>query len=116
MTERLPTHTDAREADAGGPGRFWHVPHNRNPHFTGRDRVLELLARGLDGNAPQARRQVLHGLGGVGKTHVALEYVYRHRGHYNLVWWLPADDDSALAVAYAKLVGTLGAKPAVDAT
>lgn len=96
--------------------RIWHVPHNRNPYFTGRDGVLELLARALDGNEPEPRRQVLHGVGGVGKTHVALELAYRHRDEYDFVWWLPAEDDSALAVAYARMLRTLGAKPAVDST
>jgi tetratricopeptide (TPR) repeat protein len=92
------------------------VPHNRNPHFTGRDGVLELLARALDSNDPNARKQVLHGVGGVGKTQVALEYAHRHREEYDLVWWFPAQDESALAVAYARMVRTLGGKPDVDAT
>lgn len=97
-------------------GRFWNIPHNRNPHFTGRERVMELLARALDGNDAQTRTQVLHGVGGVGKTHVALEFAYRHREQYDLGWWLPAEDESALGVAYAKMVRALGGKPAVDAT
>src|SRR3954452_14059329 len=84
--------------------RFWHVPHNRNPHFTGRERVLELLARALDGNDPEPRKQVLHGVSGVGKTHVALEYAYQHREECDLVWWIPAQEDSAMAVAYAAMV------------
>jgi hypothetical protein len=88
------------------------VPHNRNPHFTGRDRVLELLARALDGNDPRTRRQVLHGVGGVGKTHVALEYAYRHREEYDLVWWLPAQDDAGLAVRLLAAVRALGAQAA----
>src|SRR5688500_5978487 len=110
MTDRLPMNVSDK------PARYWHVPHNRNPHFTGRERVLELLARALDGNDPEARRQVLHGVGGVGKTHVALEYAFQHREEYDLVWWFPAQEESALSVAYAKMVRTLGGNPAVDAT
>src|SRR3954447_3371395 len=86
------------------PERFWNVPLNRNPHFTGRERVLELLARALDSNEPEPRKQVLHGVGGVGKTQVALEYAYQHREEYDLVWWLPAQEESPLAVAYASMV------------
>jgi tetratricopeptide (TPR) repeat protein len=96
--------------------RYWNVPQQRNPHFTGRDQVFELLARALDGNEPATRRQVLHGVGGVGKTHLALEYAYRHAEQYDLVWWLPAEDESALRVAYARMVRTLGSNPAPDAT
>jgi Tfp pilus assembly protein PilF len=103
-------------ASSSSSGRIWNVPHNRNPHFTGRDRVLELLARALDGNDPETRKQVLHGVGGVGKTHVAVELAYRHQEEYDFVWWLPAEEESALVVAYGRMLRTLGAKPAVDAT
>ncbi len=96
--------------------RFWNVPNNRNPHFTGRERVLELLARALDGNDAETRSQVLHGVGGVGKTQVAVEYAYRHRDQHELVWWLPAQDDAALAVAVARMVRTLGGNPPLDST
>src|SRR5690349_21496582 len=112
MTEGLPLGVDDDAKHAG----YWHVPHSRNPHFTGRDGVLELIARALDGNEPAHRKQVLHGVGGVGKTQVALEYAYQHRPNYDLVWWFPAQDESALAVAYARMVRTLGGNPAVDAT
>lgn len=107
---------DKSQSSVTGDGRYWNVPHNRNPHFTGRDSVLELLARALDGNDPESRKQVIHGVGGVGKTHVAVEFVYRHREEYDLVWWIGAQDESALSVSYARMLRTLGAKPPVDAT
>jgi tetratricopeptide (TPR) repeat protein len=98
------------------PTRFWNVPYSRNVNFTGRERVLELLERALDGNDPSTRRQVLHGVGGVGKTHVALEYAYRNREQFDLVWWLPAQEQAVLAVAYAKMVTSLGGTPPLDAS
>ena len=101
---------------AEGRGRFWNVPQNRNPHFTGRDGVLELLARALDTNELETRKQVLHGVGGVGKTHVALEFAYRHREQYDLVWWLSAQDEAATSLSYSRMLRALGTKPAVDAT
>jgi tetratricopeptide (TPR) repeat protein len=61
----------------------------RNDRFTGREEVLrrlreELCSRGTTANPPI----VLHGLGGVGKTQLALEYVHRFRSDYDLVFWL----------------------------
>src|SRR5579883_3344191 len=57
---------------------YWSVPLPRNPFFTGREEVLEVLYRQLGVDQPVAliRASALHGLGGVGKTQIALEYAY----------------------------------------
>lgn len=46
---------------------------------------------------------VLHGLGGVGKTRVAIEYVYRFCPEYNLVWWISADQPVRVRSSLAAL-------------
>jgi tetratricopeptide (TPR) repeat protein len=77
------------------------APH-RNPHFTGREELLELIEARLVGEPWQPL--VLFGLGGVGKTQLAVEYFHRHAAAYELVWWITAEDQSR---ATASLV-TLG--------
>ncbi|MFI0468572.1 FxSxx-COOH system tetratricopeptide repeat protein [Saccharopolyspora sp. 5N102] len=92
----------------GSPPAVWNVP-GRNSDFTGRDGVLvPLRERLLSGK----NTQVLHGIGGVGKTQLAIEYAHGFAAGYDLVWWvdsertgLISEQFAALAVA-AGLVGT----------
>ena len=60
--------------------RIWNVP-NRNADFTGRGAILEKLHDELAGGRKAAvLARALYGLGGVGKTQVALEYAHRFQG------------------------------------
>jgi len=49
------------------------------------------------------RPQGVHGLGGVGKTAIAIEYAYRYRSDYDIVWWIPADQLSSVRYSLAAL-------------
>lgn len=86
------------------------LPQERNPHFTGRARVLDLLHKSLIGSAEAGRVQAVYGAPGVGKTQLALEYAYRHLAEYGLVWWMSAGEPTTLAVQYGKLAERLGVK------
>ncbi len=50
----------------------------------------------------------LQGLGGVGKTAVAIEYAWRFRDQYDLVWWIPADQLPLVRSSLARLAERLG--------
>ncbi|MDO0913827.1 FxSxx-COOH system tetratricopeptide repeat protein [Streptomyces sp. DT2A-34] len=83
----------------------------RNPHFTGRDAVIEGVRRKLLAER-QAAVQALNGTGGIGKTQVALEYAYRFAGQYDLVWWVDAEQGEQVPARYAELAARVGvAKP-----
>jgi tetratricopeptide (TPR) repeat protein len=87
---------------------IWNVPHQRNPNFTGREQLLENLRASLtSGQATALTQAALHGLGGIGKTQLALEYAYRHAPDYDLVWWVRSEAPAALAGDYAALAGPL---------
>src|SRR5271169_4783919 len=68
------------------------VPYERNPLFTGRDIFLDLLHATLQDTSPRKynHRIAIHGLGGIGKTQMALEYCYRYRAEYDYIFWLHA--------------------------
>jgi tetratricopeptide (TPR) repeat protein len=89
---------------------IWHVPHARNPNFTGREELLNELHQKLRSGEPAALVQAIHGLGGAGKTQIALEYAYRHRSAYRVVWWVRAEQPALLAGDYAALAPEVGLK------
>lgn len=73
----------------------------RNPGFMGRRDVLEQMASKI---ALQPWRPlVLYGLGGVGKTQLAAEFMYRNAGRYEFVAWITAEDPSQATAALASL-------------
>ena len=65
----------------------------RNYNFTGRDAVLRQLREELRSRSRAVVLQLagIRGLGGVGKTQVALEYAHRFKDDYDVVWWLNCD-------------------------
>jgi len=85
---------------------IWNVPHQRNPRFTGREELLAAVKRNLGRKGKALKIAVLYGLGGVGKTQIALQYLHDRQKDYSLVWWLRAEKPSTLALDYAKLAGT----------
>jgi tetratricopeptide (TPR) repeat protein len=109
--------TVSDSAATGSVPAIWGNVPQRNKNFTGRTDVLAQLrpaaARKVTavlqgGPLPQA----LQGLGGVGKTAVAIEYAYRYRSEYDLVWWIRADEHSLVRPALAALAGRLGLEAA----
>jgi hypothetical protein len=60
---------------------------------------------------PVVMTQVLRGLGGIGKTQIALEYAYRYGAAYRLVWWVRAEEPETLAADYAALAVQLHLPP-----
>src|SRR5215813_1613740 len=76
------------EASLTALSPHWSVPLPRNPYFTGREELLKTLHQHLSGDqraVALSQSAALHGLGGIGKTQIALEYAYRHALEYSAV-------------------------------
>ncbi|AEV82396.1 Nephrocystin-3 [Actinoplanes sp. SE50] len=84
----------------------WNPP-QRNPTFTGRTRLLEELRDRLPISVTATAPQALYGLGGAGKTQIALEFVHRFAANYDIVWWIPAEQPALVRASLAELAEAL---------
>jgi hypothetical protein len=92
----------------------WNVPHRHNPTFTGREEELGELHAGLISVLPGTSIQAVSGLGGVGKTQLAVEYAYRYAHEYDVIWWLRAEEPAQLAADFAELAFALRLRSRTD--
>jgi cellulose biosynthesis protein BcsQ/tetratricopeptide (TPR) repeat protein len=86
---------------------IWNVP-QRNVAFTGRTALLEGLRDRLAASVTVVVPQALYGLGGVGKTQVAIEYAHRFAADYDVVWWISAEQPGLVRAALGDLATRLG--------
>ncbi|KEY73844.1 hypothetical protein S7711_10154 [Stachybotrys chartarum IBT 7711] len=87
----------------------YHIPLAENKRFTGRVAILDKLEEMLFGEEP-SRKTALVGLGGVGKTQVALHLAYRvkkARPDYS-IFWIPVLSEQSTTQAYAEIAKKLG--------
>ncbi len=91
---------------AGALPAVWKVL-PRNPRFTGRDGMLAELRTRLRADEPTLVVQALYGLGGVGKTQLAIEYAHRFAADYDLVWWIDAEHPVLIPEQLARLTERL---------
>jgi TIR domain/NB-ARC domain len=83
----------------------WNLPHHPNRYFTGRELLLAEMHTRLVEPQVAVGRVALTGLGGIGKTQLTVEYAYRRRADYDLVWWLRGEQSETLLGDYAALAG-----------
>jgi len=96
------------------------MPFNRNRVFCGQTQLLEELDKCLspmgetssvsDGSetGSHLRTFALCGPGGIGKTQVAVEFVYRIKEQFDAIIWVPADEPVKLARSFSQVAVSLG--------
>ena len=91
------------------PEKIWTIPYRRNPIFTGREDLLQQLYEHLHTSraATVTQPQAMSGLGGIGKTQLAIEYAYRHRDEYRAVLWVNAASRDTVISGFLDLADRL---------
>jgi hypothetical protein len=86
----------------------WSVPFDRNPRFVGRSTLLAELEAKLAPAGPFKKMAVV-GLGGVGKTQIALELAYRTRDKFprRSIFWVPALSVDSIRKAFLDIARQL---------
>ncbi|KAL7267323.1 hypothetical protein RUND412_010094 [Rhizina undulata] len=92
------------------------LPFRRNHNFCGRKYMLDSLCHILEPQVePLAAVQtnlrrkavILHELGGIGKSQIALEYAHRFSHCYSSIFWIDVDDPSGTAKSAYEIVEQL---------
>ena len=88
----------------------------RNLNFSGRDGQLLALHGNLHAGltAVVLPTAAVHGLGGVGKTQLVLEYAHRFASDYDVIWWILAEQPTSAVAALADLARRMGIPQAAD--
>lgn len=103
---------ETKALDAQPKPRPMMVPFGRNKNFIGRKSVLKELLEIIPPSEEEddCQRVAIEGLGGIGKTQVAIEAAFRVRDRYKdcAVFWVPAIDAASFENAYLEIGRQLG--------
>ena len=91
------------------------APHQENSDFVGQTDILSKLFSALSPKGVPHTQQILAlcGLGGMGKTQIALKYVFQNRAKYPVVLWAHADSRTKLAESFSRFAVELGLRDAI---
>jgi tetratricopeptide (TPR) repeat protein len=108
----LPAEAVRWARDVEAPPGAGNLPGSASGMFVGRDKELAELRRLLAAEGESAVTQMsgvraVHGLGGIGKSTLALHYAHTYRRTYTLVWWINAVSTEQIVTGLASLATRL---------
>ena len=95
---------DPNEKDKTYPVENYNLP-AENDWFTGRLAELKAIK---DNFAEGCRIQILYGMGGMGKSQIALRFAYDHYRSYSLIHWVNAHTSESVIDCYRDLLKSKG--------
>ena len=101
-------------AEGAAPALWGTVP-QQNKNFTGRRDLLAELGRYIGDQPGTHVPLALYGLGGVGKTQLAIEFAHRFSTNYDLVWWIHAEEIFLVRASLVELAAELEVAISQDA-
>jgi hypothetical protein len=80
------------------------LPQQRNIYFVGRGEFLLALHKELFEKSEQTRNTVvITGIGGVGKSQLATEYIYLHRSEFSSIFWIDAGSEDLIRQSFERI-------------
>jgi len=83
------------------------IPFRKNINFTGRKDVLDIIHEEFSAAQSRVPIHAIRGMGGIGKTQIAVHYSYEFAKEYDLVYWIRSETDASLTADYEALTQTL---------
>ncbi|KAH0262087.1 purine and uridine phosphorylase, partial [Aureobasidium melanogenum] len=117
-TKELLSAVSVQEVEKLGPARKHLVPFSLKgipaiDHFVQRDKEMQKLEDFfLNQTSQPVRRKVfvVHGLGGIGKTQLCIEFARKHQARYTAVLWMDGSSEDALQQSFVKVFPMLPAE------
>lgn len=69
--------------------------------FVGREEELLQIQEAFHGEGSQRKVVILHGLGGIGKTQLAVAFMKKQRDNYSAIFWLNGKNEDTLKQSFA---------------
>lgn len=119
------TNMESNEADSHGmvlvlrqvmPVQCSNIPFPRNPHFYGREEELGKIRSCLDHDLSHPKYSALSivGMGGVGKSQIALSYAYEQlEKGVQAVFWINSESVFTISQGFTEIAGLLGLEGAI---